>query len=177
MQKLILILSCALAGLAASLPVQAAHYQYTGNITSGAQFDTYPIFLTRGDLITATLVCDQVQGGSRPLDPALSVFLPFDPAIDTAAAVLYNDDGFGTDDDPAGVNCDAFDSARIIARAPQSGTFTFRADGFGSATGPYTLTIDTEPGYNGIPTLNQYGLILLGLLLAGFALHGLRRRQ
>ena len=177
MKRLILVLVAALTALASSLPVQAAHYQYSGNIMSGAQFDTYPIFLRRGDLITATLVCDQVQGGSRPLDPVLSIFLPFDPAVDTAAAVFYNDDSFGLDDDPAGVDCDAFDSARIIARAPQSGTFTFRADGFGSATGPYTLTIDTEPGYDSIPTLNEYGLILLGLLLAGFALRGLHRRQ
>jgi len=54
--------------------------------------------------------------------------------------------------------------------------FTFRVDGFGSSTGPYTLTISNEPGYDGIPTLGEYGLILLGLLLAGVAARGLRRR-
>ena len=98
MKRLILVIVATLAGLASSLPVQAAHYQYSGNILTGAQFDTFPIFLRRGDFITATLVCDQVQGGGRPLDPVLSVFLPFDPAVDTAAAVMYNDDGFGLDD-------------------------------------------------------------------------------
>ncbi len=176
MKRLVMIVAASLLAFASGMSAHAANYVYTGNILTGPQYDTYPIFLTRGDLVRATLVCDQIDGGTRPLDPALSVYLPLALADDTAAAVMYNDDGFGLDDDPAGINCDAFQSSRIIARAPQSGTFTFRADGFGSSTGPYTLTIDTTPGYDSIPTLNEYGLIILGLLMAGIAMRGLRRR-
>lgn len=177
MRRLIQILAALSIALTSSMAAHAATFVFSGNILTGAQFDTYPIFLTRGDSIVATLVCDQVQGGSRPLDPTLSIFLPLSLPNDTAFAAFYNDDGFGLDDDPNGVDCDAFDSSRIIAQAPQSGTFTFRVDGFGSSTGPYTLTVNTTPGHDSIPTLNEYGLILIGLLLAGFALRRLRQRH
>ena len=59
------------------------------------------------------------------------------------------------------------------------GIYTFRADGFGSATGPYTLRIltgvDALP-YFEIPTLDSIGLALLALLLGGAALYLMRRR-
>lgn len=120
---------------------------FSGNIASGAQYDLYLMELTGGDQITATLVCD-FDGVSRPLDPVLSVYNPGSDSSDTINADFYNDDGFGLDDDPNGVECDAFDSSRVIFVAPVTGTYTFRADGFGSATGPYTLTITVVGGGN-----------------------------
>lgn len=120
---------------------------HSGNILSAAQYDLYTQFLTQGSVITATLVCDEIAPGNRPLDPVLSVFLPGADTSNTSYAFAYNDDGFGLDDDPSGVDCNAFDSSRIFFTAPVTGTYTFRADGFGSSTGPYTLTIsDTPPG-------------------------------
>jgi hypothetical protein len=118
---------------------------HTGNIASGAQFDLYYLDLEKGAPIIATLVCD-FDGVSRPLDPVLSVYFPGSDPSDTINADVYNDDGFGQDDDPGGVDCDAFDSSRVIFTTPVSGTFIFRADGFGSATGPYTLKIYVTPG-------------------------------
>lgn len=113
----------------------------SGNIASGAQFDLYTVTLGPGVLYTATLVCDELTPGNRPLDPVLSAYLPGSDPSDTINADYYNDDGFGTDDDPNGVDCNAFDSSRIIFSVPATLTVTFRADGFGSSTGPYTLTI------------------------------------
>jgi hypothetical protein len=118
---------------------------FSGNIASGAQYDLYTVNLIAGEPIVATLVCD-FDGVSRPLDPVLSVFFPGSDTSDTIFADVYNDDGFGLDDDPNGVDCDAFDSSRVIFGAPVTGTYTFRADGFGSATGPYTLEIHTGVG-------------------------------
>ena len=161
-----------------AVPAFSASFTVSGNIATGAQYDTYPFYLTRGDLVTATLVCDQVtpgNNGTRTLDPVLSVFVPFSASTDTALAAFYDDDGFGTA--VGGFDCNAFKSSRLIFRAPQSGTFTFRADGFGSATGPYTLSINSVPGYDGIPTLGEFGLVILGLLLAGAASMTLRRRR
>lgn len=121
---------------------------YHGNITSGAQFDLYTVHLSKGEQVVATLVCD-FDGVSRPLDPVLSVFSPGVDPSDTIFATFYNDDGFGQDDTPAGVECDAFDSSRVIFQASSEGDYIFRADGFGSSTGPYTLTINTNPnGFN-----------------------------
>ncbi|MGH7263730.1 MAG: FG-GAP-like repeat-containing protein, partial [Candidatus Rokuibacteriota bacterium] len=66
-------------------------------------------------------------------------------ALGDGSSDFFNDDGFGLDDDPNGIDCNAFDSSRLIFRAPVTGTYTFRADGFGSSTGPYSLTIITTP--------------------------------
>ncbi len=125
--------------------VMAAAYSYSGTIAAAAQYDLYTVNLIAGETVTATLVCD-FDGVSRPLDPILSAFFPGTDTSDTLNAEVYNDDGFGLDDDPNGVDCDAFDSSRIFFSAPVTGTYTFRADGFGSSTGPYTLDIRTGSG-------------------------------
>jgi hypothetical protein len=117
----------------------------SGNILSGAQYDLWAIDLEGGTQVIATLVCDEIAPGNRPLDPVLSVFFPGSDSSDTINADVYNDDGFGSDDDPSGVDCNAFDSSRVIFTVPANGTYIFRADGFGSATGPYTLTITSFP--------------------------------
>lgn len=123
----------------------AASYGFYGNIASGAQYDLHTVSLTAGYRITATLVCD-FDGVSRPLDPVLSVFFPGGNTSDTIFADVYNDDGFGSDDDPNGVDCDAFDSSRVSFVTPVTGEYTFRVDGFGTSTGPYTLSIQAGGG-------------------------------
>ena len=157
---------CLLLLLGASSFAPAAHaltFSYTGNIASGAQFDLYPIFLNARDEVTATLVCD----ATATLDPVLSVFLPGAPTADTNTAYVYNDDG-GTE------SCGGFRSSRINFIAPVSGIYNFRADGFGSSTGGYTLagTASTQV----IPTLGEWGLLLLAVALAIGAWFGLRRK-
>src|SRR5262245_48322081 len=89
----------------------------TGNIASGAQFDLFTITLRQGSRVVATLVCDS-NGVSRPLDPVLSVFTNLADASDTINAFQFNDDGFGSDDDPDGIDCDAFDSSRVNFTVP-----------------------------------------------------------
>jgi hypothetical protein len=113
---------------------------FTGFIASGSQYDLYSLTFTVPTQVTATLVCD-FDGVSRPLDPVLSVFDEFGNPADIITAILYNDDGFGLDDFPNGVDCDAFDSSYLNFNV-EPGTYTFRVDGFGSSTGPYTLTIN-----------------------------------
>jgi hypothetical protein len=107
---------------------------FSGDILSGAQTDVYGVNIEAGKNVVATLVCD-FDGVSRPLDPVLTVVGP------GGNVVAFNDDGFGSDDAPNGVDCDAFDSSRVGFTASETGLYQFRADGFGSATGPYTLTI------------------------------------
>jgi hypothetical protein len=167
MKRSILILAVSLIALSSSMAAHAAHYVFTGNILTGAQFDLYPIFLNQFDRVTATAVCD--PSPNNTLDTVLTAFRPGADTSSTNNAAFYNDDG-GPED------CGGFHSSRLVFEAPQGGPWTFRVDGFGSATGPYTLTIDTVGDARPIPTLNEYGLILLGLLLAGFAMRGLRRR-
>jgi hypothetical protein len=115
-------------------------------IASGAQYDIYTLHIAQGANIVATLVCDEIAPGDRPLDPVLSVFLPDHNTSNTVNAAYYNDDGFGLDDDPSGVDCNAFDSSRVIFTATVTGVYQFRVDGFGSSTGPYTLRISDFPG-------------------------------
>jgi hypothetical protein len=116
-------------------------FTFSGDIASGAQFDLYVVNIEGGKHIVATLVCD-FDGVSRPLDPVLSVYFDSSDPSDTANADYYNDDGFGSDDYPDGVDCDAFDSSRIAFNTSgDADNYTFRVDGFGSSTGPYTLTI------------------------------------
>jgi hypothetical protein len=135
--------------LAVSPTFAATIAVFNGNIASGAQFDLYNVSIEGGMFVTATLVCD-FDGVSRPLDPVLSVYFPGSDPSDTINADVYNDDGFGMDDDPGGVDCDAFDSSRVTFLTPSSATYVFRADGFGSSTGPYTLHISASPagGFN-----------------------------
>lgn len=166
----------ALAALA--VPAFALDLSFTGTIASGAQYDLYVIPLLAGEGVTATLVCD-FDGVSRPLDPVLSVFFPGSDSSDTVYADVYNDDGFGSDDDPNGVDCDAFDSSRVTFTAPVSGDYTFRADGFGSSTGPYILSVHTGGGNpmlaDGRINGQQAAPIILycdGTTVNGFSVHG-----
>ncbi len=134
--------------LIGAVSVSAGTYGFTGNIASGAQYDLYAVDLIAGEHVVATLVCNEIAPGDRPLDPILSVFFPGSDSSDTIFADQYNDDGFGLDDDPNGVDCNAFDSSRVQFTAPVTGTYTFRADGFGSATGPYSLNIESGIGFS-----------------------------
>lgn len=145
-RQLVVIAALVFITLLAVNTVSAADYSFSGNIASGAQYDLYTISMVAGEGATATLVCE-FDGTSRPLDPVLSVFFPGSDPSDTINADVYNDDGFGGDDDPSGVDCDAFDSSRVIFTAPVTGDYIFRADGFGSSTGPYSLVIRT--GFSG----------------------------
>lgn len=125
---------------------------FSGVIASGAQFDLYTVDLPANVTIIATLICEEVAPGDRPLDPVLSVFFPGGNPSDTLFADVYNDDGFGSDDDPNGVDCNAFDSSRVRFATSVAGVYTFRADGFGSSTGPYSLNIiidDANPFTDG----------------------------
>lgn len=151
-------------------------YQVSGNISTDVQYDLYTVTLPATS-ITATLVCD-FDGVSRPLDPVLSVYFPGNTNTnDTTLADAYDDDGFGADDDPNGVDCDAFDSSRVIFFAPVDGDYVFRVDGFGSSTGPYTLTVGQTPSILEVPTLDLVGVVGFALLLAGASFYLMRRRR
>ncbi|MBE2185067.1 MAG: hypothetical protein IAE89_16675 [Anaerolineae bacterium] len=143
-QKTAVIFLLLLIALFAATSVFAAAFSFSGVIASGAQYDLYTVNLVAGQGVTATLVCD-FDGVSRPLDPVLSVFFPGSDPSDVVNSDAYNDDGFGLDDDPNGVDCDAFDSSRVRFNAPVTGDYVFRADGFGSSTGPYTLAVVAGP--------------------------------
>ncbi len=156
MRRQIVVLAILLISAFAVNAVSAADYSFSGNIASGAQFDLHTISMLAGESATATLVCE-FDGTSRPLDPVLSVFFPGSDSSNTINADVYNDDGFGSDDDPSGVDCDAFDSSRVIFTAPVTGDYIFRADGFGSSTGPYSLVIRTGVSgfHSGDARINQ----------------------
>ena len=140
-------------------------FQVSDNISTGDEYDLYTVTLPVGSIF-GTLVCDRRV--SRPLDPTLAVFFPGNTNTDnTSLADVYNDDGFGSDDDPAGVDCDAFDSSRVIFNAPVAGDYVFRADGFGSSIGPYTLTIGVTLLILEVPTLDYVGFAGFALLLVG----------
>lgn len=143
--RFMVVLSVIAAVLALAVPAFALDLSFSGSIASGAQYDLYVVPLVAGESVTATLICD-FDGVSRPLDPVLSAYFPGTDSSNTIFAEAYNDDGFGLDDDPNGVDCDAFDSSRLSFIAPVAGDYTFRADGFGSSTGPYTLQIHTGGG-------------------------------
>ena len=132
----------AVISMLAAAPSWAGPQVYRGTISTGAQYDLYNIPLLAGQGVIGRLVCEELSPAQRPLDPVLSVYFPGVDPSDTVNASIYNDDGFGGDDNPAeGVDCNAFDSSQVIFTAPVTGNYIFRADGFGSATGPYSLTI------------------------------------
>jgi len=167
-------------GFGAAAPAQPADFMVSGSIDSGAEFDLYDIELAIGHRVTGLAICTEDPGvpGSRPLDPVLRVYFPGgDPSDDTAQDV-FNDDGFGLDDDPNGVDCDAFDSSRVQFIVPFDGTYTFRVDGFGSSTGPYDLIVTSVMGpIQEIPTLGTVGLAALAGVIAVAALLLFRRRD
>lgn len=168
-----------LAALAGGAKLAAAELPFvvSGQIASSSDYHLHVVPLSRGGVV-ATLVCDAAQAGGRPLDPALSVFFPGNPhTSDTLRADVFNDDGFGSDDDTAGVDCDNFDSARATFYAPVDGDYTFRVDGFGTSTGPYTLTVGEPTSPVQVPALSGAGPLALTLLLAAASLLLLRRRS
>ena len=161
-ESLLAILLVALPGLGYA---QAFSQTNSGSIDSGDEYDLYTLNLSEGLVVTGTLVCDELTpGGSRSLDPVLSVYFPGSDPSDIANADVYNDDGFGADDDPAGVDCDAFQSSRVIFTVPATGSYVFRADGFGSSIGPYTLALRGELPLS-VPMLGTTGLLLLILAM------------
>lgn len=141
---------------------RAATTQYSGDITSGAQYDLYTLQLAQGDVVTANAECESPD----TLDTVLSVYLPGSDPSDTTNAFEYNDDG-------GKKTCGGFKSSVVQFIAPVPGVYTFRVDGFGSATGPYTLTIIVNAV--GAPALDRIGLLLALLVLAGVALLRFRR--
>ncbi|MFN7940393.1 MAG: hypothetical protein U0X73_02245 [Thermoanaerobaculia bacterium] len=176
-----LVLLLGIASLWLASPAAANQVlTYTGNILSGAQYDLYNLNGLKGyQKVQATLVCDEtVPGnGNRPLDPVLSAYFPGSDSSDTANADVYNDDGFGSDDYPNGVDCNAFDSSIISFVVPFDGDYVLRADGFGSAIGPYTLEVRIIDSPFEVPTLNFAGLAALALALAAASVLLLRRRR
>lgn len=160
--SLVLLVSLLLAAPA----LRAESFHFEGNITSGAQYDLYPIDLPDGTHVYADLTC----GDPFTLDTILSIFAPGADTSDLTQSLFYNDDG-GPD------VCGGFRSSRLDVQLPGPGLYTFRVDGFGSATGPYTLDIETTTVAAAIPTLDVVGLILLAAALAGISLLLLRRRS
>jgi hypothetical protein len=153
----------ALATVMTATAATAATTQYSGDITSGAQYDTYTLQLAQGDVVTANAVCDTPD----TLDTILSVFFPGNDPSNISNADIFNDDG-------GDKICGGFRASRVQFIAPASGTYTFRVDGFGSATGPYTLTIVVNAV--GAPALDRIGVLLALLALAGVALLRFRQR-
>ena len=111
--------------------VLAASLDFSGNIASGAQSDTYQLNFVAGQSIVADLTCDD----PATLEPDLSLF------NSSGVLLAYNDDG--------GIKpCNAFRSSRITYSFSEAGTYTFQVDGFGSSTGPYTLRVtDSIAGF------------------------------
>ncbi|MEO8196709.1 MAG: hypothetical protein ABI689_08305 [Thermoanaerobaculia bacterium] len=145
----------------------ALSYHYAGTIASGPQYDTYVIPLSVGTHVTADTYC--AAPPNNTLDTILTAFAPGVDPSDTANAAFYNDDG-GAD------ICGGFRNSRLEFDATVAGNWTFRVDGFGSATGDYTLDILTQSLVE-VPTLDSVGLVVLTLVLAGIALVVLRRRR
>ncbi|MEZ5313968.1 MAG: hypothetical protein R2862_10135 [Thermoanaerobaculia bacterium] len=162
--------------LVIAAPLAAQDYTYSGTIAAPGDYDLYTVPLRGSDLVVATHVCD-FDGVSRPLDPVLGVYFPGSDPADESSPDVFNDDGFGGDDDPNGVDCDAFDSSRVIFTAPFDGDYVFRADGFGSSTGPYTLSIYITTSPLAIPTVDAVGMSSLVLLLFVAGVYTLRRRR
>ncbi len=163
---LLLLLPATLTFASAS---RADEFHYTGTIASGTQFDLYPLEIAARTRVVADLVCAPPPGNT--LDTVLSIFAPGADTSDTGNSTFYNDDG-GPED------CGGFHSSHLDVIIEDGGTWTFRVDGFGSATGDYTLDIVTSSAaIVAIPTLDSVGLALLVLLLSGAALHLLRRQR
>jgi hypothetical protein len=135
------VIIAAVCILTMATAVLAASFSFSGVIADELEYDLYTVDLIAGDRVAATLICDEESPGSRPLDPVLTVFFPGSDPSNLGDFDEFNDDGYGLDDSPNGVDCDNFDSSVVVFNAPVTGTYTFRADGFDIRTGPYTLTI------------------------------------
>lgn len=104
--------------------VSAATTSFSGNITSGAQTDVYAVAYQAGQAVVANLRCT----APPTLDTILSLY------DSNGQQIAYNDDGGDT-------SCGGFRSSLISTAIPESGTYYWHVDGFGSATGTYTLQI------------------------------------
>lgn len=125
--------------LSVSPAVSPAHAEFqktfTGTITSGSDYKLHTVDLGAGQSVTATLVCAEIAPGNRPLDPVLTVFFPGSDPTNYGDYDLYDDDGLKS------VPCNAWWSSTVSFTTTVSGTYTFRADGFSTSTGPYILTV------------------------------------
>ncbi len=108
---------------------------YHGTIASGPQYDLYKIQLRANAGITALTNCE----GAPTLDTILTVYFPGVDPSSTGNANVYNDDG-------GPQVCGGFHNSLATFTAPVAGEYTFRVDGFGSATGDYMLTITDSTG-------------------------------
>lgn len=166
LRSLMFLLPAAI-GFAPSL--HADEFHYAGTIATADQYDLYPLNLAAGTHVVVDLIC--APDPNNTLDTVLSVFAPGVDPSDVANATYYNDDG-GTE------VCGGFRSSRLeFFVATDGGDWTFRVDGFGSATGDYTLDIVTTTSIVAIPALDTLGLGLLFLLLGGAAMFLLRRQR
>ncbi len=125
----------------ATMSVAPAHADsvlgsYAGTIASGPQYDLYTLDLRANAQISAIVYCDPA---APTLDSILTVFFPGSDTSDTSFADVYNDDG-GTQ------VCGGFRNSVVVFVTPVAGVYTFRVDGFGSATGDYTLQISDSTG-------------------------------
>ena len=91
----------AVISMLAAAPSWAGPQVYRGTISTGAQYDLYNIPLLAGQGVIGRLVCEELSPAQRPLDPVLSVYFPGVDPSDTVNASIYNDDGFGGDDNEA----------------------------------------------------------------------------
>lgn len=123
--RFLFVLALALGIVASGVaPAAAALLSVSGTIASGAQFDRYPVALEFGMVIQIELVC----GIPNTLDTVVSLYDPGNNQVG------YNDDG-------GPVTCGGFHSSLLVYSVPAAGTYQVQVDGFGSATGPYTLTV------------------------------------
>ena len=109
---------------------------YTGTIASGPQYDLYTVDLRANAQITAIVYCD---AASPTLDSILTVYFPGSDPSNTSFADIYNDDG-------GSQVCGGFRNSVAVFVTPVAGAYTFRVDGFGSATGDYSLIISDTTG-------------------------------
>lgn len=135
--SLIVGLLVGVALLFAVTGVFAASYAFSGTIASGPQYDLYSINLIGGESVDATVYC--ADPPNNTLDTIVSVYFPGSDPSSTANADVYNDDG-------GSQLCGGFHNSHLAFGAPVTGVYVFRVDGFGSATGDYTLNIVTGGG-------------------------------
>ncbi|MFN8452749.1 MAG: hypothetical protein U0521_30110 [Anaerolineae bacterium] len=150
--------------------VSAAGYSFSGNIASGAQYDLYSIDLIAGEVVSATVYC--ADPPNNTLDSILSVYFPGSDPSSTSNADVYDDDG-------GSQSCGGFHNSTLSFGAPVTGSYIFRVDGFGSATGEYTLNITTGGGNpmlaDGRINGQQAAPVILycdGSTVSGFDVHG-----
>lgn len=112
----------------------------SGVIASGAQYDLHTFTIGADTPITVTVTC--ASAPNNTLDTILTIFFPGSDPSNTSYANLYNDDG-------GAQVCGGFHNSTASFVAPVSGDYIFRVDGFGSATGGYSLDVSFGSGCDG----------------------------